>query len=153
MLLPAYLTHIFSLYIINKKLLVDASIVQKGEKMSKSINNWIQSEEDHHKIKNNLNQILAKHELNLNEFYVLYYLCDAPNHALAINEFCDKIDLSFSALSRLISHMSTKSCGVIERIANDNDKRSTLIHLTSHGENVLESAVADVNNYLNNNNY
>lgn len=121
--------------------------------MSKSINTWIHSEEVHHQIRNNLNHILAKYDLNLNEFYVLYYLHGIPNRTLAINEFCDKINLSFSASSRLISQMCTKNCSAIERLANNQDKRSTLIHLTKYGDQLLEKVIVDVAAYLEKNNY
>lgn len=95
-----------------------------------------------------LNDLLEQYELNVNEFYVLYYLNRSEGHQLAITDFYGKIDLSKSALSRLMQHMSSKNCGVIERIPNPDDKRSTLIHLTDYGEKLLTKAKKSVEDYL-----
>lgn len=118
--------------------------------MKEIIDRWICWEELQHSLRRGLNELLEKQDLNLNEFYVLYYLNSAKDHKLAITDFQEKIDLSQSALSRLIQHMSSKSCGVIERIPNPDDKRSTLIHLTSSGERILIKAKENVENYLQN---
>lgn len=116
--------------------------------MAKIIDQWICWEELQHSLRQGLNDLLEQYELNVNEFYVLYYLNRSEGHQLAITDFYGKIDLSKSALSRLMQHMSSKNCGVIERIPNPDDKRSTLIHLTDYGEKLLTKAKKSVEDYL-----
>lgn len=91
-----------------------------------------------------LEPVLASYQLNLNEFYLLYFLAQAPDQRLAITSFEQSLPLSQSGLLRMIRQMEDKRCGTIERVANPQDKRSTLLHLTAHGQEVLEAAQAQV---------
>ena len=92
--------------------------------------------------------VLVKYQLDLNEFYLLYFLAQAPGQQEAITAFEDRLPLSQSGLSRMVRHMEDKRCGTIERVANPTDKRSTLRHLTAHGQEVLAAAQAEVEGCL-----
>lgn len=116
--------------------------------MVKAFEHWIQVDTEHQQLKRTLNEKLKAYDLTLNELYVLYYLLVAPKKQLPLKELAAKVDLSFSALSRLIMHMSTKECGVIQRVPNVHDKRSTYIKLTSEGEKLLERALKTTDELL-----
>lgn len=86
--------------------------------------------------------------LNLNEFFLLYFLRQADGHRLMQNELEDKLHLSASAISRMIAKLEAKNCGVIDKIPSPTDKRATYIHLTDYGEKLLSKVLAEVERAL-----
>lgn len=77
-------------------------------------------------------------DLSLNEFYVLYFLSQEPNLSMRTYELQEKVQLTQSAMSRLISRMEKKENGGISRGNCANDKRGVCIKLTQEGQKLVE---------------
>lgn len=86
--------------------------------------------------------------LNLNEFFLLYFLNQAKDHRLMQNELEDKLHLSASAISRMITKLDAKDCGVITKSACNTDKRATYINLTPNGKKLLDKVCQQVEQSL-----
>lgn len=93
--------------------------------------------------------------LSLNEFYLLHYLSVEPDKHLRQFELPNKLNLSASAVSRMITRLEAKDCQVIMKDICTDDKRATTIQLTNYGEKLLrevhqavESALADYKEFL-----
>ncbi len=89
-------------------------------------------------------QVPGSH-LELNEYYLLYFLDEAPDKKLKQIDLTDKLNLSNSATSRMIARLESKKCGVISRQPCELDKRATYIALTTKGKELLDrvNAVTD----------
>ncbi|CZQ85704.1 helix turn helix multiple antibiotic resistance protein [Trichococcus palustris] len=94
------------------------------------------------------NKLLESSKLTLNEYYVLYFLNKAKNKKMRLNDLQIEIGLSQSAMSRMISRMEDKNCGVIERHICSDDKRGVYISLTQSGINMLEKGQIIVDDVL-----
>lgn len=82
--------------------------------------------------------------LTLNEFLLLYFLDQTADHRIMQNDLQDKLHLSASAVSRMITKLEAKDCGVIEKVACSTDKRATYIVLTTRGEELLKNVLQEV---------
>ncbi|MEO3946644.1 MarR family transcriptional regulator [Gorillibacterium sp. CAU 1737] len=87
-------------------------------------------------------ELQARHRLSLNDFYLLYFLSVAPNKKLRLQQLEGMIGLSQSAVSRLVSRFEAKTCGVLQRHACDEDRRSIYTALTELGDAKVEAATA-----------
>ncbi|WP_334330009.1 MarR family winged helix-turn-helix transcriptional regulator [Companilactobacillus sp. HBUAS59699] len=105
-----------------------------------TIERWFEFVRKQKQIENSLIQGLASNggTLSLNEFYVLYFLDQKDSKKLRLQDLQELVGLSQSAMSRLISRLEAKDCGVIERSTCDQDKRGVYIHLASKGEITLK---------------
>lgn len=79
------------------------------------------------------------HALTLNEFYVLHCLKETQGHKLQISALSEKIGLSISATSRMLTRFE-ESCGVITRCVCKSDRRGVQISLTPLGKEELAEA-------------
>ena len=82
--------------------------------------------------------------LTLNEFLLLYFLDQTADHRIMQNDLQDKLHLSASAVSRMITKLEAKDCGVIEKVACSTDKRAAYIVLTTRGEELLKNVLQEV---------
>lgn len=107
---------------------------------NETIEHWFGFVRKQKQIETALNQELsgAGQSLSLNEFYVLYFLDQEDNKKLRLQDLQVSVGLSQSAMSRMITRLEAKDCGVIERSTCDDDKRGVYIHLTTKGEDSLE---------------
>lgn len=71
--------------------------------------------------------------LGLNEFYLLYYLERNPEHKLRQQEAQEKIQMSQSAMSRLIQRLEGMEPSLVVRSVCDKDKRGIYVRLTDAG--------------------
>ncbi|MBL1226628.1 MarR family winged helix-turn-helix transcriptional regulator [Enterococcus sp. BWR-S5] len=90
-------------------------------------------------------QLKENVNLALNEFYVLHFLSIEESKKMRLQHLEERVGLSQSALSRLISRMEDKRCGVINRHVCTDDKRGIYISITDKGLKKLVEAekVAD----------
>ncbi|MDO4681001.1 MAG: MarR family transcriptional regulator [Aerococcus sp.] len=108
---------------------------------------WTAYNQKQIEIKGTIEQVLAdlpSSELSLNEFYLLYYLNQSPRKKLNQFELPERLHLSASAVSRMISRLEAKNCGVIAKQLCDEDKRSTFIRITDHGQQIIAEAIKAV---------
>lgn len=90
----------------------------------------------------------GSYPIQLNEFYVLYFLSADEVKASRLQELGQKVGLSASAMSRMIAKMESRSCGVIQRSICEDDKRGVHITLTAYGEELLSEALGIVEGVL-----
>ncbi|MFJ7637674.1 MarR family winged helix-turn-helix transcriptional regulator [Peribacillus sp. NPDC097264] len=114
------------------------------------INTWLSFTHIHAELSNDLDRALQeKHQMPLNEFYVLLYLSQAPEKKLRLLELQRLVGLSQSAMSRLSVRMENKSCGVIKRLGYEDDRRGVCALITDKGEQRLREMLETVNETLN----
>ncbi|MGO3913434.1 MarR family winged helix-turn-helix transcriptional regulator [Enterococcus viikkiensis] len=112
---------------------------------------WIEFTKKQKQIEEQLESKLKEDsQLTLNEYYVLYYLNESERGKMRLSDLEKKLFLSQSAMSRLISRMENKNCGVIQRSCCEDDKRGMDLSITSKGMNTLASASVLVDHILKN---
>ncbi|MGC6768169.1 MarR family winged helix-turn-helix transcriptional regulator [Enterococcus sp. LJL128] len=89
-----------------------------------------------------------RNNLTLKEFYVLHFLAAHPSKKMRLQDLQEKVGLSQSALSRLVSRMEEKEQGVINRHICSDDKRGIYISITPLGEEKAGKAEQTVNQLL-----
>ncbi|WP_198512571.1 MarR family winged helix-turn-helix transcriptional regulator [Bacillus sp. mrc49] len=113
------------------------------------ITTWLAFTRIHAELSNELDRMLqARHQMTLNEFYVLLFLSETPEKKLRLLELQQLVGLSQSAMSRLSVRMENKSCGVIQRIGYEDDRRGVCAIITDRGEIRLQEILATVNETL-----
>lgn len=117
--------------------------------MSNYIKQWLSLRDKEREISAALEEALrgVSHGISVNEFYALYFLHKSESEELRMSDLSQKIGLSLSATSRLLSRFET-NCHVIECIACADDKRGVEVRLTQVGQDVLEEALKKVNEVL-----
>ncbi|EGV11976.1 transcriptional regulator, MarR family [Streptococcus infantis X] len=75
--------------------------------------------------------------LTLKEFYLLHFLNQAQEKSLRQIDLPDKLHLSPSAVSRMVTRLEAKNCGLLSRRCCDQDKRASFICLTKEGQTTL----------------
>ncbi|PKG23180.1 MarR family winged helix-turn-helix transcriptional regulator [Niallia nealsonii] len=102
---------------------------------------WLTLTSIQEKVANELeNTLQAAHQLSLREFYVLLFLAQAPEKKLRLQQLQEMVNLSQSALSRLVARMEAKSCGALQRHICQDDRRGIYTSLTAYGEEKLVKA-------------
>ncbi|MFJ7753524.1 MarR family winged helix-turn-helix transcriptional regulator [Peribacillus muralis] len=113
------------------------------------ITTWLSFTRIHAELSNELDRMLqARHQTTLNEFYVLLFLSNTPEKKLRLLELQQLVGLSQSAMSRLSVRMENKSCGVIQRLGLENDRRGVCATITDRGEIRLQEILDTVNETL-----
>ncbi|MBF0779936.1 MULTISPECIES: MarR family winged helix-turn-helix transcriptional regulator [unclassified Granulicatella] len=113
------------------------------------INKWLSISLQQKEIEHNLEKKLKEvSELTLNEFYVLYFLSQEPQRSMRIFDLQEKVHLTQSAMSRLISRMEKKEHSGIIRGNCPKDKRGVCIKLTPEGEQELAKHIHHVKSVL-----
>lgn len=118
------------------------SAQQKSESMADPhLQRWFEAEarrsETLGEIRGALKEIPGAETLEINEFYLLYCLSQEPEKKLKQVELLDRLQLSLSAISRLVARLEAKDCGVIKRVRCRRDKRSAYIVITPCGEELF----------------
>lgn len=93
-------------------------------------------------------RIKEKTGLCLNDFYLLYYLGENSQHKMKLQDACEKIQMSQSALSRLVQRLEEYSEPIIRRSICNEDKRAVYISLTEKGKELYESIIQDIADLL-----
>ena len=76
--------------------------------------------------------------LGLNEFYLLYYLETCPTHHMRVQEAQELIQMSQSAMSRLIQRLENLEQRLVFRQTCNIDKRGVYVHLTPAGADMYQ---------------
>lgn len=105
------------------------------------ISNWQSLTQMITNIENTLEQQLQeKHDLSLNEYYMLLFLSEAPMKKLRLQQLESMVGLSQSAMSRLVARFENKGCGALARHACKEDRRSVYTALTEIGQEKVNKA-------------
>ncbi|NWK84951.1 MarR family transcriptional regulator [Staphylococcus sp. GSSP0090] len=84
-------------------------------------------------IEKNLKQ---QYHISLKEFYVLYEIYKSDDKKLNINDLIKTVNLSQSAMSRLINRLESEPHKLIKREECGKDRRITYFHLTENGSDL-----------------
>ena len=114
------------------------------------MDNWLAIDTIQQRIKKEFEEILKKdYSLSLKEFYVLYYLSQAKDKKLRLQQLQEMIGLSQSALSRLVAGMEAESCGALQKHTCEDDRRGTYTSITELGESKLQRSLVSFQEILN----
>ena len=80
----------------------------------------------------------AGHGISIKEFDVLITLFNAPDGRLRMTELADRVVLTPSGVSHLVTRLAR--AGMVERIVDDDDRRSYFAALTTAGRRRLREA-------------
>ncbi|MBF7016177.1 MarR family winged helix-turn-helix transcriptional regulator [Staphylococcus durrellii] len=79
-----------------------------------------------------------QYNLSLKEFYVLYEINNAKGNKYKINDLINVVDLSQSAMSRLINRLESFSPNYVCRRECVEDHRAMYIYLTDAGAEIIK---------------
>jgi DNA-binding MarR family transcriptional regulator len=80
----------------------------------------------------------AKHGITVKEFDVLITLFNAPDGRLRMTELAERVVLSPSGVTHLVTRLERD--GLVQRSVDDNDRRSFLAALTTDGRKRLRES-------------
>lgn len=102
---------------------------------------WFDLTRWHQESTNELERVLQEqHNLTLNEFYALLCVAQSSTKHRSLQELQQFTGLSQSAMSRLISRMETKCCGIIKLQGYGGDRRNVFVSITENGMPLFEEA-------------
>jgi len=103
------------------------------------LDQWKDMEAAHARIRGALEQALQReHRLSLTEYEVLRRLSDSPEGHCRIQELAEEINLSQSALSRLVQRLEDE--GYVSRAVCDFDRRGVFACVTDSGRKAQAKA-------------
>jgi DNA-binding MarR family transcriptional regulator len=82
--------------------------------------------------------LAASHGISVKEFDVLITLYNAPDGRLRMAELADRVVLSASGVTHLVTRLERD--GLVQRIVDDNDRRSFFAALTTEGRQRLRDS-------------
>ena len=86
---------------------------------------------------------LSAHGISFSEFMILYNLNQADRKMMRRIDLAEKIGLSASGITRLVSPM--EKIGLVEKEINIRDARVSLVKLSEAGERILEESYVGIN--------
>ncbi|MFQ3852565.1 transcriptional regulator [Staphylococcus equorum] len=106
------------------------------------INNWIEMTKYVHYTESLIEKTLKQqYHLSLKEFYVLYEIYKATGKKYKMNDLIKIVDLSQSAMSRLIVRIERMDCPLVYRQECVEDQRAMYIYLTEEGLTMTKKAL------------
>lgn len=116
--------------------------METNNKKNEMLINWLNITSFQATIANELEGALQDHyNLSLNEFYVLYFLSQADEKKLRLQQLQEMVGLSQSAMSRLVSRLEAKNCGSLKRHICEKDRRGVYTSITDKGEDKLQKCL------------
>jgi MarR family transcriptional regulator, organic hydroperoxide resistance regulator len=84
-------------------------------------------------------RLRAAHDLPLTSFEVLHLLLRRPGSR--IQDIAEEFSITVGGTSKVVDRL--EAAGLCERRANPNDRRSSIVELTSEGRNLVNKAAKD----------
>ncbi|MBF7024991.1 MarR family winged helix-turn-helix transcriptional regulator [Staphylococcus kloosii] len=110
-------------------------------KQDQQIAQWLELTQYVHYIETMMEKSLRQqYNLSLKEFYVLYEINNAQGNKYKINDLIKVVDLSQSAMSRLINRLESFSPSYVTRNECVEDHRAMYIYLTEAGSEIINDA-------------
>lgn len=111
-------------------------------KKQQKIDNWVQLTKYVNYIDTMIEKKLKQeYNLSVKEFYVLYEIYKAKGKKYKINDLIKIVDLSQSAMSRLIVRIEKPTKALVARQECLEDHRAMYIYLTEEGQDITEKAL------------
>lgn len=86
---------------------------------------------------------LSVHGINFSEFMILFHLDQVKEKMMRRIDLAEKIGLSASGITRLISPM--EKIGLVQKETNIRDARVSLVKISSSGQRILEESSVTLN--------
>ncbi|MCE7072798.1 MarR family transcriptional regulator [Dyadobacter sp. CY327] len=83
---------------------------------------------------------LSSHGISLSEFLILFHLGEAPEEKMRRVDLAEKIGLTASGITRMLSPL--EKLGMVKREANSRDARVSYVKLANAGKRILTDATA-----------
>ncbi len=97
----------------------------------------------HTNISKKLDNQLSIHGINFSEFMILFHLDQAMEKKMRRIDLAEKIGLSASGITRLVTPM--EKIGLVHKEANKRDARVSLVKLSTSGKRILQEATISLN--------
>ncbi len=97
----------------------------------------------HTNISKKLDNQLSIHGINFSEFMILFHLDQAMEKKMRRIDLAEKIGLSASGITRLVTPM--EKIGLVHKEANKRDARVSLVKLSTSGKRILQEATLSLN--------
>lgn len=111
-------------------------------KKQQKIDNWVQLTKYVNYVDTMIEKKLKQeYNLSVKEFYVLYEIYKAKGKKYKINDLIKIVDLSQSAMSRLIVRIEKPTKALVVRQECLEDHRAMYIYLTEEGQDITEKAL------------
>ncbi len=115
--------------------------------MDDAVSKWMALSEVYGTLNQRLEKFLkSRYDLTVSEFSVISVLSEDNGEGLTINQLSKTVNLSHSAVSRLVSRLET--CDTVECRLNDADRRSTVVRLTGQGRRDYSAILPDITNII-----
>ncbi|WP_164908479.1 MarR family winged helix-turn-helix transcriptional regulator [Halobacillus litoralis] len=113
-------------------------------------NAWINLTKFHDRLLKSMDYTLKNQfQLGIKEFYLMYYLAQTEQKKMRLTDLVPKVDLSHSALSRLVTRLEQHQVGsLVKRKKGPDDKRSVDIFLMKKGEQIIHEMQMLINESL-----
>jgi DNA-binding MarR family transcriptional regulator len=83
---------------------------------------------------------LSSHGISLNEFMILHHLAAAPDEKLRRTDVAEKIGLTASGITRMLTPL--EKLGLVKREANSRDARVSYVKMANAGKKIYLEAIA-----------
>ena len=97
----------------------------------------------HTNISKKLDNQLSVHGINFSEFMILFHLDQALDKKMRRIDLAEKIGLSASGITRLVTPM--EKIGLVHKEANKRDARVSLVKISTSGQRILQDASISMN--------
>jgi DNA-binding MarR family transcriptional regulator len=82
---------------------------------------------------------LSSHGISLSEFMILFHLAEAPDEKLRRTDLAEKIGLTASGITRMLTPL--EKLGMVKREANNRDARVSYVKLANSGKKILTESI------------
>jgi DNA-binding MarR family transcriptional regulator len=89
-------------------------------------------------------RLKAEHDLTLGSFEILRVIETTPN--CRVNDIAEQMVITVGGVSKIVDRL--ESAGLVERSANPDDRRSSIVGLAASGISALEEASVTVDSSL-----
>ena len=97
----------------------------------------------HTNISKRIDNQLSVHGINFSEFMILFHLDQALEKKMRRIDLAEKIGLSASGITRLVTPM--EKIGLVHKEANKRDARVSLVKISTSGQRILQEATISMN--------
>jgi len=94
-------------------------------------------------IRNYAEKMLSPHDLTVEQFHILKHA--SLHTGLNQNQLCEQVEKKPANITRILDRLEKKEW--LERRANPQDRRSSLIYLTDEGKKLIEEVSRDFEGY------
>ena len=111
--------------------------------LTKQIKLWANYSMVNAVVSKKLDNQLSAHGINFSEFMILFHLDHTKDKMMKRIDLAEKIGLSASGITRLVSPM--EKIGLVQKERNTRDARVSLVKISSVGQRILKDSSVSLN--------